>query len=104
MGTLRALPYSRFIHVICLMGAYIGLEKEGAFLIYQSNGTGYMPLPFGPRCSFMSRPPDEMVTVAEIEAALTHLRFSAKIFVETEKACLIPSQVITDAAVKPKLS
>lgn len=94
MGKLKALPYSRFIHVLCLMGAYIAPEQKGAFMIYQSTGSGYYPRPTGPQCAFLAREPDEKVASREIEAVLTHLRFSAKVFTEIEAACQIPTDLV----------
>ena len=48
----------------------------------------------------MARPDDEMVTVAEIEAVLNHLRFSATVFIDTEAACQIPTEVLASAEAK----
>jgi hypothetical protein len=94
MGRLKPLLYSRFIQVICLMGAYIGPEKKetGEFMIYQSCGTGYIPMPRGPQCAFKGRAGNEFVTVDEIEYVLDNLRYSAKVFIETEAACQIPTE------------
>jgi hypothetical protein len=75
------------------MNAYIAPEQTGSFMIYQSSGTGYYPMPKGPQCAFMARPDHEWVTVAEIEAVLNHLRFSAGSFVEFEAACQIPVEI-----------
>jgi len=104
MAGLRALPYSRFIQVICLMGAYICPEKaDGEFMIYQNTGTGYYPNPRGPQCAFYSRPKDELVTVLEIESVLRHLSYSTKVFIETEAACQVPHESISQPIHPPYL-
>jgi hypothetical protein len=103
MGKLKPLKYSRFIHVLCLMDAYLAPEQHGAFMIYQSSGTGYFPTPRGPQCAFHSRGKDEWVTVPEIEYVLSHLRYSAKVFIETEAALLIPKDTASTPPIQPHL-
>jgi hypothetical protein len=102
MAKLRALSYSRFIQVMCLMGAYLAPEQNGTFMIYQSSGTGYFPVPRGPQCAFKARAADELVTVREIETVLAHMFYKVSVFVEIEAACQIPEDPSSGIPISPQ--
>ena len=84
------------------MNAYIAPTRDETFMIYQSSGTGYFPIPKGPQCAFRHRDEDEMVTVDEIEAVLNHLHYSAKVFIEVEAACQIPEEETQSSEIRPE--
>jgi hypothetical protein len=89
---LKPLTFQRFIEVLYLMDVYIPHVPAKAgqeVLIYQSGGTGYYPRGAGPSCAFMWKDLDEYVPAKEIEKTLKLLRFSERVFIETEAACQI---------------